>query len=220
LSAKACGNCQSGFALNLTTHTCQPIPVYYPNLNNINWIVNNAIGLQLIVNITNQRQAMTYSVMCPNSAPNWNGNNNSCGACPAGLLWNYNTYLCESCPSGTFLNYKARVCSHHLHGVWETSLRAPNLVFNGISLAQYQSIQTQLTIKYPNIAVCPSPTPYFDGFGCISCPSAFPLFSLQHRACTNCPAGSNYNANLNDCFNNLGIVHANPNIGKMYSSVL
>ena len=197
-----------------------PITQYYPNLNNVNWVVNNAIGLQLILNITAQRKSLTYSAMCPSATPNWNANNNSCGVCPSGQLWNYNTYVCETCPTGTFINYKSRICSHHLYGVWETSLNAPNLIFNGISLAQYQSIQAKAAITYPGIAPCPSGTPYFDGFNCISCPPAFPFFSMQNQACTTCPAGSVYKANLQDCFNTLGIVHAYPNIGKMYSSVL
>lgn len=84
LANQKCASCASTYYFNTTLFQCVPSPQYYPNLNNTGWIVDNATGLQLLLNMTNQRKLIPGAIICPNSAPNYDYNTNTCGVCPAG----------------------------------------------------------------------------------------------------------------------------------------
>ena len=84
LYSKKCVSCASSYYYNSTNKICQPTPQFYPNLNSPNWIVNNSTALKQLITMTNQRKAMKSSQMCPNSAPNYDLNTNTCGNCPTG----------------------------------------------------------------------------------------------------------------------------------------
>lgn len=124
------------------------------------------------------------------------------------------------CPSGLQVDPNTRTCLKKLVGVYQTNLNAPNLLFNGISVAQFQYMQTQNLISYPRIQNCPLSTPFFDGFKCLSCLPPYPLFSMMHKTCASCPLGTSYNQNQQACLSaNGGLVTSPPNLGKMYSSI-
>ena len=217
---KVCASCASGYYYLDKINICVPVPKYYPNLNNTNWIVDNSSGLSQLIAMRNQRKLLNGSIMCPNSAPDFNIKINSCGKCPTGQFWNYQSLTCVSCTNGSSFNAVNRTCSKPLVGRYQTDLAAPNLLFNGYPKAQYQYIQTQNALNYPVITNCPAATPYFDGFNCIGCSAPFPLFSMKHKACASCPVGSTYHPTIYTCVYPTGQLPTSaPNIGKMYSSI-
>lgn len=124
------------------------------------------------------------------------------------------------CPSGLQVDPNTRTCLKKLVGVYQTNLNAPNLLFNGISVAQNQYIQTQSQIKYPSLSSCPLSTPFFDGFKCISCKTPYPQFSMVHKTCASCPSGTTYSSTSFACMSaHGGVATSSPNLGKMYSSI-
>ena len=217
---KKCVACASGYYYNSTQHLCVPTPKYYPNLNSTLWIVNNSTGLKQLINMTNQRKLLNGAKMCPITAPDFNLHTNTCQKCPAGQYWNYFNYTCMACPPGLSVDPNTRTCLKKLIGVYETNLTASNLLFNGLPKAEYQYIQTTNKLTYPGIKKCPQPTPYFDGYKCISCKAPFPLFSMLHKTCASCPVGTVYHPKSFDCLTIAGaLVNSPPNLGKMYSSI-
>ena len=217
---KKCVACASGYYYNSTLHLCKPVPQYYPNLNNSNWIVNNTTGLKKLFNMTNQRKLLPGAKMCPASAPDFNIHTNTCNKCAAGLYWNYYNYTCMACPAGEQVDPNTRTCLKKLIGVYDTNLSSSNLLFNGISKAQYKAINTNLKLTYPGLKNCPVATPYFDGFKCIACKAPYPLFSMLHKTCAACPAGTTYHPGSYECLSTGGgLVASPPNLGKMYSSI-
>lgn len=90
------------------------------------------------------------------------------------------------------VDVNTRKCSKRLVGVYQTSLNSQNLIFDGYPKAEFQDKYDENKRKYPSIQDCPTEKPYFDGFGCISCPSGNPYFSLIASECSNCPAQSAY----------------------------
>ena len=217
---KKCVSCASSYYFNTTNNLCQPTPLFYPNLHNTNWIVNNSTGLVQLFKMLNKRKLQKGSRPCPNSAPNYDLNTNTCGKCAIGQLWNYNNYTCMVCPSGLQVDPNTKTCLMRIVGAYQTNLSSVNLLFNGISKAQYQYVQSQNFINYPYIKDCPLSAPYFDGFKCIACHAPYPLFSMLHKTCASCPTGTIYHQNTFVCLTpNGGLVTSPPNLGKMYSSI-
>jgi hypothetical protein len=169
--------------------------------------------------MTAQRKKIPGAIVCPSSKPNYDYNTNSCGVCPAGLYWNYNNYTCMACATGLIIDLTSRTCALRLYGVYQTNINSSNLLFNGISPAQYQATYNQNKLTYPNIKDCPPATPYFDGFNCIACNGTLPLFSMYHKLCSICPPTAPYDPATFNCVSSNGVVQSPPNIGKMYSSI-
>jgi len=96
------------------------------------------------------------------------------------MLWNYHNYTCMTCPTGEVIDLTSRTCGRKLYGVYQTNIHSPNLLFNGISYAQYNNTYNTNKLSYPGIKDCPSATPYYDGFNCIACNGSLPLFSMYH----------------------------------------
>lgn len=63
---------------------------------------------------------------------------------------------------------------------------APNLIYDGTSKGEWITIYKQNEQKNPQIADCPSSTPYFDGISCINCPTSHPYFNLRYQLCQVC----------------------------------
>jgi hypothetical protein len=104
------------------------------------------------------------------------------------------------------------------NGLFQTNLSSPNLIFNGISLGEWQDIQASNKTKYPNIKDCPSDKPYFDGFDCISCHPFVPYFNIDNLLCQNC-GEAKYDSQRKECVLDNTVVTTSPNIAKMYSSI-
>jgi hypothetical protein len=215
-----CVACASNYYYNSTNNLCQPLPNYYPNLNSQGWIVDNTSSLKLLISNTNALKKVKGAIICPSSAPDYNFNTNLCGNCPTGQYWNYNNYTCMACPTNYSVDPNTRTCLLPLVGTYQTNLTAQHLLFNGISIAQYNYIQSQQKLKYPNIQSCPLSAPFFDGYKCIACKNPYPLFSMLHRTCAACPIGTVYSVSSSDCVGvNGGLATSPPNLGKMYSSI-
>ena len=220
LANLSCITCPPQTVFNSSLHTCQTLPVYYPNLNSTTWIVSNSASLTNLVTLTKQRKAMNGAVQCPLSTPNYNNLTSQCLSCPNNTYWNYDTFICTICSPGMAVNMMTRQCTNLLTGVYQTNLNAPNLLYGGLSQAQLQAQQAKNQSTYPGIQNCPLSTPYFDGFGCISCPGIDPLFSISRQLCTACPSGSTYDTKSKMCLSSTNkLVLSPPNMGKMYSSI-
>ena len=115
---KKCASCASGYFYNSTTHMCQIIPQYYPNLNSTFWIVKNSTGLKQLINMTNTRKLLKGAKMCPNNTPDFNIHTNTCVNCPKGQYWNYFNYTCMACPTGMLVDPNTKTCAKKLIGVY------------------------------------------------------------------------------------------------------
>lgn len=107
-------------------------------------------------------------------------------------------------------------------GQSQTNINSSNLIYGGLSKAEWQQYYDQNKTAYPNIQDCPTQTPYYDGINCIQCPSQIPYFDLQYRLCMNCPTGTVYSdtTDYKGC-----LTPANqkqdigPDIAKMFSNI-
>jgi hypothetical protein len=170
--------------------------------------------------LISDRKALKNAVECPNEQPHFNNNTLDCQVCPDNQSFDYEKGNCVSCGQGEEVDLNTRKCGKRLVGVYQTSLSAKNLLFDGKSKAEYQDDYDNNKKKYPAIQDCPASTPYFDGFACIACPAAHPLFSLDSKLCSNCPEGSSYVEKEYQCRNAAGdLKRSDPTISKMYSSI-
>jgi hypothetical protein len=160
----------------------------YPNLNNTNWGANNITD---VINWRNQLQNVNGSQMCPDAQPHYNGY--VCLSCDPGQFFNYDTFQCSYCPTGSSFDLNTRTCLQVLPvGLVQTNIDSKNLIYGGISKAQWQSYYNSNKTAYPNIQDCPTQTPYYDGINCVQCPSTMPYFNLEYRLCMTCPTGTQY----------------------------
>ena len=83
-------------------------------------------------------------------------------------------------------------CGKRIVGQFQTNLNSKNLLYDGFPKAQFEEEYNTNKQKYPQIQDCPSNKPYFDGFACITCPPAKPLFSMLTKLCFSCPPNSLY----------------------------
>ena len=65
LSSLECSNCDIKSYFNATTHKCDPKPIFYPNLNNNNWTVNEPNGVLNVISMVNNRRNISGSAPCP-----------------------------------------------------------------------------------------------------------------------------------------------------------
>ena len=97
-----------------------------------------------------------------------------------------------SCGAGEEVDPNTRKCGKRTVGLYQTNLNSKNLLFDGLPRAQFEEEYNNNKVKYPQIQDCPADRPYFDGFECIQCRPANPLFSVLTKLCSSCPPNSIY----------------------------
>lgn len=147
----------------------------------------------------------------------------SCVNCPTGQFFSYDTLQCNVCPTGQAFDVNVRTCLQVLPvGQYQTNINSTNLIYGGLSKAQWQSYYDTNRTVYPGIQDCPNQTPYYDGINCIQCPSMIPYFELEYRLCMTCPTGSTYtvSASYSGCITASNQQYPmGSDIAKMFSNI-
>lgn len=97
LKTLTCVNCTVKDYYNTTTNKCTPKPTYYPNLTNNNWIVNDADGIDRVINLTKSLKKINDSIPCPQNKEFYNSNTLECQSCPKATYFNYDNNTCNPC---------------------------------------------------------------------------------------------------------------------------
>lgn len=139
--------------------------------------------------------------------------------CPSNFYFNYDTNACVACTTPNQLDYNTHKCSTPTVGVYQTNTNQSNLLFGGLPQQEHVDNYQANVQKYPKIADCKTPTPYFDGFECIACPANDPYFNLVDKLCEQCTAPSTYDQDYHECKNGGQTVATNPNPEQMYSTI-
>ena len=136
------------------------------------------------------------SVPCPDSTPFFNGT--GCINCTDPTpYFNLDNQTCQACPNGTVLNSTAFQCQNVV------SSPKPNATTpNGTApSALNRTLTTDPNAAQPsNSSVpCPDSTPFFNGTGCLNCTDPTPIFNLDTKLCSQCPAGQTLNGTTHKC---------------------
>lgn len=219
LATSQCVACASTSTYDPVNHVCGPPVIYYANLTNSNWTVNNASDVQTLLSNTTALKAQPKSQECPAGQEFYNSSSTTCTNCSLGLYYNYDSNVCVSCNAPQVIDANTRKCCTPTQGQYQTNLNSPNLAYGGISYNQHMDDYNTNVSTYPGIQDCTSPTPYFDGCECISCPSSLPYFNLATQLCQTCPSPSVYDSTIHECMSNGNIINTSPNPAKMYSTI-
>ena len=221
LKTSACVNCSLQDHYDNKTNKCVPKPHYYPNFANNDWVVDDAEGIQRLINLTVARKNLTQPLPCPIATPFFNKNTLECQSCPTNHYYNYDQLVCVVCNNKQSVDPNVHVCSEKKpEGLLRTSLNSSNLIYNGISIAELQEKSEAVKAKYPHVADCPAEKPYFDGYDCIACLSWVPHFNVETLVCQDCgSSGAEYSKEMHDCVKEEQVVNTAPNPAKMYSSI-
>ena len=191
-SISTCLTCPSNTVYSNTTFQCMNIQYYTNITSNLKWISVNKNFTQLQT-IMNANAALPYAQPCPLSTPFYNGS--QCIACPATTpYFSFDTNSCQKC--GALTSFSAALHSCVIIQQRQTSLSSPNLVLGGIPFNEWRYFYVNNQTVNPQLANCPTAKPYYDGTTCISCVAPTPYFSLTHRVCINCAAGTTYNPSV------------------------
>ena len=189
VSINTCLTCPSGTTYSNTTYQCMTVS-YYTNITlNNNWISVNRNFTQL-QSAMNTAAVVPYAQPCPSSKPFFNGK--TCVACSGSTpYFSFDTNSCQGC--GKLTTFSSSLHSCVIIQQRQTSLSSPNLLLGGLSFNEWRYFYVNNQTANPQLANCPTAKPYYDGTTCISCSPPAPYFSLTHRVCVNCAAGTTYN---------------------------
>jgi len=216
VSIQTCQTCPSSTQYSNSTYQCLSIH-YYTNLtaNNL-WISTVVSPTQLLNNMT-ANAAVSGAQACPPATPFWTGS--QCIVCPLSTpYFSFDSNSCINCGGGTVFSLTTHNCV--IAQQRQTSLTSPNLVLGGLPYNEWMYYYVNNQTANPQLANCPTSTPYFDGLTCISCSPPTPYFSLTHKACINCQAGTSYSSSVMECLSSSGnIVTQNPTLVKMAAGI-
>lgn len=162
-------------------------------------------------------QLQPGAMACPPSTPYFDGS--QCIVCPvAAPYFSFDTNSCINCGGGTVFSLTSHNCV--IAQPHQTALTSPNLVLGGLPYNEWMYYYVNNQTANPQLANCPAATPYFDGLTCITCNPPTPYFSLTHRVCINCQAGTTYSTSVMECLSSAGnIVTQNPTLVKMAAGI-
>lgn len=123
------------------------------------------------------------------------------------------TRRCESCPSGTQFRDESKKCVQVSPRYLTNPNTAKNLILDKDPLSMWRIWYNQNKTAYPEARDCEEPTPYYNGYTCISCRNEFPYFDMNMLDCVRCPNGYHFNSN-GQCINSEASSKS-PNLASM-----
>ena len=143
-----------------------------------------------------------------------------CISCSKDEVFSFDAEKCTKCTSGTQFNKNMHVCVNPQKLYQTNPLTAPNLIYGGVSRAEWAYSYRKVQEVEPSVIDCPTEKPFFDGIICISCPVDKPYFNLLDKSCSTCDKGSEYDSSVHECLSDEGnIVTQTPNIEKMAAGI-
>ena len=216
VTTKTCQTCPTNTLYSSATFSCMPI-VYYTN------ITASPIYLSITKSQAQLQSAMATAAALPNSQPCPLStpffNNSTCIGCPAATpYFSFDSNTCANCSAGTSFSSSLHSCV--IIQQRQTGLSSPNLILGGLSFNEWNYFYVNNQTANPQLSNCPTAKPYFGGNTCIACSGTTPYFSLTHRVCVNCAAGTTYNPTVRECLGTSGnIVTQNPTLVKMAAGI-
>lgn len=136
---------------------------------------------------------------CPSATPYFNGV--SCISCPANTYFDLNQKKCISCPAGTTYSTATYKCELNTDTYQTNPNTAPNLIYG--DAPKKEIVNNYTAANQAGVLDCTSPTPYYNGIKCISCPDPkYPYFDLDIKDCVNC-TGAYSVSSTNQCVDTL-----------------